>query len=211
VPAYTEEKVVCSSDTEMSRPAGLADAPALSPRQAKETGPSCVRLSAELGRQNLNTALRFAGGICARRWSLIVPLSEGIIDCRRGNDWKPVLSFAAGYVGRPWLPFRHHRDCPISTCPTDRPLCGGGMDRVRVVSVLPRPLDAVAALALPILWLSCGLCHQAPTRRRFPGVALLLPASAMPKACRDRTPWWLLLLRMLAVAAADHRAGWDLS
>lgn len=41
----------------------------------------------------------------------------------------------------------------------------------------------------------------APIRRRFPGVALLLGLTD-DEVETDRTPWWLLLLRMVAVAAA---------
>ncbi len=41
----------------------------------------------------------------------------------------------------------------------------------------------------------------APIRRRFPGVALLLGLRDDDSET-DKTPWWLLLLRMLAVAAA---------
>ena len=55
--------------------------------------------------------------------------------------------------------------------------------------------------ALPLLWLLLRAVPPAPVRRRFPGVALLL-------GLRDeeveaaRTPWWLLALRLLALAAA---------
>jgi hypothetical protein len=54
---------------------------------------------------------------------------------------------------------------------------------------------------LPILWLLLRAVPPAPIRRRFPGVALLLGLRD-DDAETDRTPWWLLLLRMLAVAAA---------
>ena len=54
--------------------------------------------------------------------------------------------------------------------------------------------------ALPILWLLLRAVPPAPIRRRFPGVALLL-GLADEDNTTDRTPWWLLLLRMLAVAA----------
>lgn len=40
----------------------------------------------------------------------------------------------------------------------------------------------------------------APIRRRFPGVALLLGLQD-DESVMDRTPWWLLLLRMLLIAA----------
>ena len=55
-------------------------------------------------------------------------------------------------------------------------------------------------LALPILWLLLRAVPPAPIRRRFPGVALLLGLQDDDNQT-DRTPWWLLLLRMLAVAA----------
>lgn len=54
--------------------------------------------------------------------------------------------------------------------------------------------------ALPILWLILRAVPPAPLRRRFPGVALLLGLND-DDTVTDRTPWWLLLLRMLAVAA----------
>ncbi len=56
-------------------------------------------------------------------------------------------------------------------------------------------------VALPVLWLLLRAVPPAPVRRRFPGVALLLGLTD-EDAETDRTPWWLLLLRMLAVAAA---------
>ena len=56
-------------------------------------------------------------------------------------------------------------------------------------------------LALPILWLILRAVPPAPIRRRFPGVALLL-GLADDSAETDRTPWWLLALRMAALAAA---------
>ncbi len=55
-------------------------------------------------------------------------------------------------------------------------------------------------LALPALWLILRVVPPAPIRRRFPGVALLL-GLADDETQSDRTPWWLLLLRLLAVAA----------
>jgi len=56
-------------------------------------------------------------------------------------------------------------------------------------------------VALPILWLLLRAVPPAPIRRRFPGVALLLGLKD-EDAETDKTPWWLLLLRVLAVAAA---------
>jgi hypothetical protein len=62
------------------------------------------------------------------------------------------------------------------------------------------PWLLVALAALPILWLILRAVPPAPIRRRFPGVALLLGLTD-DDSVTDRTPWWLLLLRMLAVAA----------
>ena len=52
----------------------------------------------------------------------------------------------------------------------------------------------------PVLWIILRAIPPAPLRRRFPGVALLLGLTD-DDTVTDRTPWWLLLLRMLAVAA----------
>ncbi|MBK1636824.1 DUF4159 domain-containing protein [Rhodovulum adriaticum] len=62
------------------------------------------------------------------------------------------------------------------------------------------PLLLWALVALPALWLILRAVPPAPIRRRFPGVALLLGLTD-DDTQTDRTPWWLLLLRMLAVAA----------
>ncbi|MCV6591778.1 MAG: DUF4159 domain-containing protein [Silicimonas sp.] len=56
-------------------------------------------------------------------------------------------------------------------------------------------------IALPILWLLLRAVPPAPIRRRFPAVALMLGLTD-DETQTDRTPWWLLMLRMLAVAAA---------
>ncbi|MEM1100031.1 MAG: DUF4159 domain-containing protein [Pseudomonadota bacterium] len=63
------------------------------------------------------------------------------------------------------------------------------------------PLLLTALVALPVLWLILRAVPPAPIRRRFPGVALLLGLDD-DDATTDKTPLWLLLLRMLAVAAA---------
>lgn len=62
------------------------------------------------------------------------------------------------------------------------------------------PWLLLGLLILPILWLLLRAVPPAPIRRRFPGVALLLGLSD-DSSQTDRTPWWLLLLRLLAVAA----------
>ncbi len=62
------------------------------------------------------------------------------------------------------------------------------------------PWLLVVLATLPILWLILRAVPPAPLRRRFPGVALLLGLND-DDTVTDRTPWWLLLLRMLAVAA----------
>jgi len=61
------------------------------------------------------------------------------------------------------------------------------------------PWLLLALMALPILWLILRAVPPAPIRRRFPGVALLLGLQD-DDTVTDRTPWWLLVLRMLAVA-----------
>ena len=55
-------------------------------------------------------------------------------------------------------------------------------------------------IALPILWLILRAVPPAPIRRMFPGVALLLGLND-EETQADKTPLWLLLLRILAVAA----------
>ncbi|UXX84946.1 DUF4159 domain-containing protein [Roseovarius pelagicus] len=62
------------------------------------------------------------------------------------------------------------------------------------------PWLLVALALLPVLWVLLRAVPPAPVRRRFPGVALLLGLKD-DDSVTDRTPWWLLLLRMLAVAA----------
>ncbi|MFN4204312.1 MAG: DUF4159 domain-containing protein [Tabrizicola sp.] len=57
-----------------------------------------------------------------------------------------------------------------------------------------------ALVALPILWLLLRAVPPAPIRRRFPGVALLLGLKD-EEVEADKTPWWLLLLRTIAVGA----------
>ncbi|MBE3636923.1 DUF4159 domain-containing protein [Mangrovicoccus algicola] len=61
------------------------------------------------------------------------------------------------------------------------------------------PALLLALLALPLLWLVLRAVPPAPVRRRFPGVALLLGLDDR-QSQTDRTPWWLLLLRLAAVA-----------
>lgn len=63
------------------------------------------------------------------------------------------------------------------------------------------PLLLLGLIALPILWLILRAVPPAPIRRRFPGVALLLGLKD-DETETDKTPWWLLLLRMAAIAAA---------
>ncbi len=62
------------------------------------------------------------------------------------------------------------------------------------------PWLLLGLLALPILWVILRAVPPAPIRRMFPGVVLLLGLKDEDQIT-DRTPWWLLLIRMLAVAA----------
>ena len=63
------------------------------------------------------------------------------------------------------------------------------------------PLVLLALIALPVLWLILRAVPPAPIRRRFPGVALLLGLKD-DETETDKTPWWLLLLRVAAIGAA---------
>lgn len=63
------------------------------------------------------------------------------------------------------------------------------------------PFLLLGLIALPVLWLILRAVPPAPVRRRFPGVALLLGLRD-DETETDKTPWWLLLLRMAAIAAA---------
>ena len=58
-----------------------------------------------------------------------------------------------------------------------------------------------ALLALPLLWLILRAVPPAPKLRAFPAVRLLLGLKD-DETTPDRTPLWLLLLRMAAIAAA---------
>ncbi len=62
------------------------------------------------------------------------------------------------------------------------------------------PWLLLGLIALPILWLILRAVPPAPIRQKFPGVALLLGLKD-DESVSDRTPWWLMLLRILAVAA----------
>ena len=62
------------------------------------------------------------------------------------------------------------------------------------------PLILTALAALPILWWLLRAVPPAPVLRRFPGIALLLGLREKDPESQ-RTPWWLLLLRVGAVAA----------
>ncbi|MGI3185529.1 DUF4159 domain-containing protein [Nioella aestuarii] len=63
------------------------------------------------------------------------------------------------------------------------------------------PLLLLTLVLLPILWWLLRAVPPAPILRRFPGVALLIGLKDEDSQS-DKTPWWLLLLRILAVAAA---------
>ncbi|EYD77318.1 membrane protein, putative [Rubellimicrobium mesophilum DSM 19309] len=62
------------------------------------------------------------------------------------------------------------------------------------------PWLLLGLVVLPILWLILRAVPPAPIRRRFPGVALLLGLEDR-EAQADRTPWWLMLIRIVAVGA----------
>jgi hypothetical protein len=61
------------------------------------------------------------------------------------------------------------------------------------------PLALVALAALPLLWWLLRVTPPSPRRETFPAIRLLLglhPTEETP----SRTPWWLLLLRLVAAA-----------
>ena len=61
------------------------------------------------------------------------------------------------------------------------------------------PLALVALAALPLLWWLLRVTPPSPRRETFPAIRLLLglnPTEETPA----RTPWWLLLLRLVAAA-----------
>ncbi len=62
------------------------------------------------------------------------------------------------------------------------------------------PWLLLGLLVLPVLWLLLRAVPPAPIKRLFPAVTLLVGLRD-DDSQTDRTPWWLLLLRMLAVAA----------
>jgi hypothetical protein len=62
------------------------------------------------------------------------------------------------------------------------------------------PWLLLALIALPALWWLLRAVPPAPVRRAFPGITLLLGLDDKDQES-ERTPWWLLLLRLMAVAA----------
>lgn len=62
------------------------------------------------------------------------------------------------------------------------------------------PILLLGLMALPLLWLLLRAVPPAPIRRLFPAVSLLLGLKDDDNQT-DRTPWWLLALRMVAIAA----------
>ena len=61
------------------------------------------------------------------------------------------------------------------------------------------PWLLLALLALPVLWLLLRAVPPMALRARFPGVALLLGLQDQSREAA-KTPWWLLALRLLALA-----------
>ena len=63
------------------------------------------------------------------------------------------------------------------------------------------PWLLLGLLVLPLLWILLRAVPPAPKKQIFPAVTLFLGLTDKDRQS-DRTPWWLLLLRLLAVAAA---------
>ncbi|MGQ0611065.1 MAG: DUF4159 domain-containing protein [Paracoccaceae bacterium] len=64
-----------------------------------------------------------------------------------------------------------------------------------------QPLLLVTLAGLPLLWLLLRAVPPAARRQRFAAVLLLLGLRDRDRQA-DRTPWWLLLLRLVAIGAA---------
>ncbi|MGH1368185.1 MAG: DUF4159 domain-containing protein [Maritimibacter sp.] len=62
------------------------------------------------------------------------------------------------------------------------------------------PAILIALVVLPVLWVILRAVPPAPLRQAFPGVALLLGLQDEDSEA-VRSPWWLLLLRCLAIGA----------
>ncbi|MEL6582633.1 MAG: DUF4159 domain-containing protein [Pseudomonadota bacterium] len=63
------------------------------------------------------------------------------------------------------------------------------------------PWLLLGLVALPVIWWLLRATPPAPQQVSFPGVRLLLGLED-PERTPERTPWWLLLLRILALAIA---------
>lgn len=63
------------------------------------------------------------------------------------------------------------------------------------------PLLLLALITLPVLWWLLRAVPPAPAQRVFPGVRLLLGLRD-PERMPEKTPWWLLALRIAALALA---------
>ena len=61
------------------------------------------------------------------------------------------------------------------------------------------PLILWALAVLPLIWWLLRVTPPLPRRLMFPPLRLLLGLNA-PQETPARTPWWLLLLRLLAAA-----------
>lgn len=64
-----------------------------------------------------------------------------------------------------------------------------------------QPLMLLALLALPVLWFLLRAIPPAARRQRFAAVLLLLGLRDEDRQA-DRTPWWLMVLRLAAIGAA---------
>ena len=62
------------------------------------------------------------------------------------------------------------------------------------------PFLLIALIALPLIWWLLRAVPPAAIKRRFPAVSLLLGLDDTENT-PNKTPWWLLMLRMLALAA----------
>ena len=62
------------------------------------------------------------------------------------------------------------------------------------------PFILIALAALPVIWLLLRAVPPTPAQRTFAAVTLLLGLKDKDQVS-ERTPWWLLLMRMIALGA----------
>ena len=139
-----------------------------------------------------NGRVRFRG--LEREGDTLIPRVEGVRDAY-GRRLKAQQEGLAAICAAAGFGFRD---------PPHRPLAGGRPAR-RSTRALGRamifaaPWVLLALAALPLLWWLLRVTPPAPRSEIFPAIRLLIGLNAREET-PARTPWWLLLLRVLAAA-----------